>query len=217
MIDSLDAVIDESPKSMQYDIITIDQIENNMSKILMYDHVDESLNDKRSILELESEINTIKKYRTLDFLQLDYRGPHDNLINERISFGLGFELPFSNDRDMSSQKNRIEMNLLTEEQIFKSQLYKNKMASAVNELKGLIKKYQSMSDIIEKQKTKIDKFYSQSQGTSDKPLHKIDSEIRLLKHRVQNLNIYRDILLKYSEIIDNLDINEDELYLSFWD
>ena len=48
------------------------------------------------VLRNEMELEKAENNRVLDFVSLEYRGPHDNYLEERVSLGMSFNLPFFN-------------------------------------------------------------------------------------------------------------------------
>lgn len=80
------------------------------------------------MLEKEEELEQAERKKILDFVQVEYRGPHEDLLNERVSLTAAFSLPFSASRKLKMEELVIEKEMLQQEIVVEKQLnqYKEK-------------------------------------------------------------------------------------------
>jgi len=74
------------------------------------------------IVEREEELEKAEQKKLLDFLQVEYRGPHEDLLKERVSLTAAFRLPFSSGRKLKMEEIAIEKEMLQRERLAEKQL-----------------------------------------------------------------------------------------------
>ncbi len=71
---------------------------------------------RQQLTEAEIDLEKAEQKRYLDFLQLQYRGPHTDVWEEKLSVSLAFVLPFSPSRKLKIQELEIEQDLQKQEE-----------------------------------------------------------------------------------------------------
>ena len=156
---------------------------------------------KQQLLTKEIELESAEKQRILDFAQLKYNGPHSDLVRERISMGLGFQLSTSGNTKLKIQELKIEQEELNRESIRNIQENKENINTIANKLQSDIQIYYHFQKTIEDERIQLQKLSSkiaQKEGLS--PLFLLDIEERYLSMQIKSLNIKEDLLnefLKY--------------------
>ncbi len=67
--------------------------------------------NRKGILEAEIALEEAERQRIFDFLQVQYNGPHTDVLSERISIGAGVKIPFSSGRAIKLEELKIEQAL----------------------------------------------------------------------------------------------------------
>ena len=86
------------------------------------------------VLRNEMELEKAENNRVLDFVSLEYRGPHDNYLEERVSLGMSFNLPFFNGNQLSIAKIKVEQ----EQEQYKIEKVKQESLAKLTEIKESI-------------------------------------------------------------------------------
>ena len=138
------------------DIISIETIGANLlfsSKNVASSLVNtQQKNLKEAALQTEIDLELAEQKRFFDFFQIEYRGPHDDLLRERFSIGAGLKIPFTGAKQLKLQELKIEQTLMEEEYkidlaIFEAEVTKKKQA-----LRIVIAEHQISKHLMQKQK-----------------------------------------------------------------
>ena len=164
---------------------------------------------KQQLVESEIELEEATRKRTVDFLQFEYSGPHNQLLRERWSIGLALIFPIANNTWQKIRELRIEKQEVAEEAYtdFEDDVAKTKQ-----------KKQQLLKDIAIYNQNKV--FVKKiaktlDQGTSESILEAIQLSI-LLKE--QTIGIQQKELQIYTDYLDLLEdhpaIDSPDTFLS---
>ena len=138
------------------DLISIEAIGANL--LLSSNNIASSLvntqqkNLKEAAIQTEIELELAEQKRFFDFFQIEYRGPHDDLLRERFSIGAGLKIPFTGAKQLKVQELKMEQALIEEEYkmdlaIFEAEVTKKKQA-----LRIVIAEHQISKHLMQKQK-----------------------------------------------------------------
>jgi hypothetical protein len=158
--------------------------------------------DKQMLIK-EYALEEAEKKQLIDFAQLRYVGPHSDLFKERLSLGLGFQIPNSGNRKLKMQELQIRQDELDREA--KREL--NEQHGSINELKRELRRdmlafthFQKTMNEERDQLTTLAKQVIQKEGTS--PLFLIDIEERYLSTQIKSLKKKEDLFSNYLELLD---------------
>lgn len=150
------------------------------------------------ILSNEIELEKAENNRVLDFVALEYRGPHDDALSERVSLGMSFNLPFFNKSKLSIAKLKVEQE---KEQLKIEETKEESLAEIVDIKKTLfsdISEYDSykqlFADIKNDNLLLISKM---EQQTIINPNIILNHRIDVLENDLYILNLQRDIVKNY--------------------
>ena len=92
-------------------MIKIEEIAKSVT--LLIDQKSSYIQDEQSrldqeILDTEIRLEKAEKNRIIDFLQVRYQGPREDLLQERLSVSLGIEIPSSGSRKTKIRELNIE-------------------------------------------------------------------------------------------------------------
>lgn len=101
--------LDISDVNVSSDLISIDKIKSIIAKSkteLVVNRFEENLLAiEQSIIEKEIALENAESQNILDFVQLQYRGPHDDFFKEKVSVSVGINLP-------TKSSNKLKINEL---------------------------------------------------------------------------------------------------------
>lgn len=156
---------------------------------------------ERELIERETALEKAEKRQILDFVQVRYNGPHDEVLRERVQLRLGFVLPTSGNRNLKLEELRLEQEELAREQQVKSQKQGQKLTEQRQLLRDRIRVYRRFAQVKEEELRELRalaKAVAQRQGSDPDLLLKINEnaeDIRLEKLERQE-KIY-DAYLEY--------------------
>ncbi len=189
-------------------LLPIDSILNRLDKpsINQFQFQAREYDVDNLIIEREEDIEQAEQKKLLDFVQIEYNGPHTEALQEKISLTAGFQLPFSSGRKLKMEEIAIEKEVLQQERLVEKQLSKYKEKERKSELRLLIAEWAYAKD----------KFAQQGQKMIDFAQQLDNSPLLLLLQKETNAERALDILKLeiaiYEAYIDYLTFTE-QLYL----
>jgi len=183
--------------------ISVETISNNIQNMELtsqnkFDDVDLETAYKKQMLLKEIELESSEKKQLVDFVQVKYNGPHDDILNERISLGLGFQFNNSGNKKLKIQELKIEMDELNQ----KSQrLLKEKQDNLdllKTELKNNIQSYYHFQKVMKEERESLQEIsqkMAQKEGIS--PLFLLEIEERHLSMQIKSLDKKEDLIKDY--------------------
>ncbi len=190
-------------KEDKYDFSNFINIENILQHIAtdkLFADVGDQIEDayKLDMINAEIDLEIAERNQLLDFVQLRYRGPHDDLIKERISLGLGIRLPNSGNRKLKLKELELEQTEVLQEQA----LDKSEMAFEVEELKqklkNSIKVYRFYEQkIVEERRTlkHLSEKITAQEGYN--PISLLNIEEREISNQIERIELLEDIFFDY--------------------
>ncbi len=148
------------------------------------------------IKEIELEKSENKKF--LDFVQVKYRGPHDDLFRERVSVGIGLAISNSGNTKLKIQELQIKQDELTQKSIRDVQERQETIKVLKNRLESDIKVFLHFQKTMKDERIHLKKLsnkISQKEGTS--PLFLLDMEERHLSMKIKSLDKKEDLINDY--------------------
>ncbi len=161
------------------------------------------------IIEREEELEQAEQKKLLDFVQIEYNGPHSDEFEERISLTAGFRLPFSSGRKLKMEEIAIEKEVLQQERLAEKKLSQYKEKNRKQELQLLIDEWNYAKDKYAQQAQKMLDFAQQAQTLSD------NSPLLILAQKETNveraLDLFKLEMAIYQAYVDYLAFTE-QLY-----
>lgn len=98
--------------------IAIEEIVHQLAIDMLYVDQEDQIEDayKLDMIQAELDLEDAEKKQILDFVQLRYRGPHDDVFKERLSVGMGISLPNNGNRKLKIKELQIEQDRILEDQ-----------------------------------------------------------------------------------------------------
>lgn len=185
------------------DFISINKLIERVESIQFQNVENPKDNYEYELLQKELELELAEGRQIFDFGQVRYSGPHSDLIEERLSFGIGLNIPNSGNRKVKIRELELEQN----EILFKNELASTRKSFSASiiktELIQLITAYLERQEIIDQELKKLDQIAALASGKEGfDPMILIDIELKKLtrteediKHKEKIYNTY----LKYLE------------------
>ena len=150
----------------------------------------------------ELAVERADRNRLFDFLQLRYRGPHDNFFNERFSVGVGLQMDKKNSSLLKLKELELDKQQLETQQVYEEKAYASERTSLLSEAQKIFEEYQFFLEQSKSEKEKLNqlsKSYTQMNGIHPQFLLCVrEREIRLdleaLSYEEQLYEIYLDFL-----------------------
>lgn len=139
------------------------------------------------IIEREEELEKAEQKKLLDFVQIEYNGPHTDDFQERISLTAGLRLPFSSGRKLKMEEIAIEKEILQQERLVEKQISQYKEKERKKQLQLLILEWTFTKNKFAQQSQKMLDF-AQSNASSD------GSPLLLLSQKETNAERALDLL-----------------------
>ena len=157
---------------------------------------------KKELLLKEIALEEAEGKQYLDFAQIRYRGPHDDLLRERVSIGLGFSFPNSGNRKMKiyeleKEYSEFERQIMLEElelnHVF--EIEKSKLNTLIRQYAFEKTEYSNLDLRLES----IQKLVSKTQGYN--PLVILESKEISIQTKIKLLELKEEILLRYLKLM----------------
>lgn len=186
------------------DLIKVADIEVFLANIELTPPTNSTLEtdyEKQELL-LELELEQAEKRKKFDFVQLKYRGPHEEQIEERVSFGLGVKLPNSAGRKLKIQRLALEMAELDAEEKENAFDFNARLNESVLELKYNLTLYQHYNSLVIEQATNlenIEKAVGLKAGYDPMVILEINEQTS--KSELKHLALLEDVYLSYIKCV----------------
>ena len=158
------------------------------------------------VLRNEMELEKAENNRVLDFVSLEYRGPHDNDLEERVSLGMSFNLPFFNGNQLSIAKIKVEQ----EQEQYKIEIVKKESLAKLADIKESIfsniyeyDSYNKLYSEIEAENLQL--ISNMERQAIINPSIKLNHRIQVIENNLSLLNIQESIVKNYLEYLKATD------------
>jgi len=157
---------------------------------------------EESIISNELKIEEAENSKILDFLQVSYRGPHDDPMNERLLMTLALRLPLAGRNKMDTELLKVESLEILNKKKAQEQEFLFEINEILTKLEVLFSEYDIMKNYSnELQEESI--FLEKSLGNlANSPLWLISNKKNILKTRLKLLEISEEIYSKYIDLLD---------------
>ena len=154
------------------------------------------------VLRNEMELEKAENNRVLDFVSLEYRGPHDKYLEERVSLGMSFNLPFFNGNQLSIAKIKVEQ----EQEQYKIEKVKQESLAKLTKIKESISSNVYEYDSYNKLYSEIEAENLQLISNMERqaiinPSIKLNHRIQVIENKLSLLKIQESIVKNYLEYL----------------
>jgi len=163
-----------------------------------------TLEQKQTKIEAATAAYNLEKAQSnqlLDFLQLRYAGRAKDPLDQELSIGVGFMLPFKGSSSVKMSELLIEKNNADQNaQIYQNELTRQ-MTLALQKIKSLATRYRLAKEHLEDSQARftldhVDLSYTEG------PLTLLSAKEMQIKRRLSLLDIQRDMIEQYLKILD---------------
>jgi hypothetical protein len=154
------------------------------------------------VLRNEMELEKAENNRVLDFLSLEYRGPHDNYLEERVSLGMSFNLPFFNGNQLSIAKIKVEQ----EQEQYKIEKVKQESLAKLTKIRESIfsnvfeyNSYNKLYSEIEAENLQL--ISNMERQAIINPSIKLNHRIQVIENKLSLLKIQESIVKNYLDYL----------------
>ena len=158
------------------------------------------------VLRNEMELEKAENNRVLDFVSLEYRGPHDNYLEERLSLGMSFNLPFFNGNQLSIAKIKVEQ----EQEQYKIEKVKQESLAKLTKIRESIfsnvfeyNSYNKLYSEIEAENLQL--ISNMERQAIINPSIKLNHRIQVIENKLSLLKIQESIVKNYLEYLKATD------------
>ena len=169
----------------------------------------------------EAELERAKQYRLIDFVQVRYNGPHNDLLPERLNLGLGFDLPTSSGSRLDLEELRVEQLLLEQEITQQRTLDSLQVAGRLTGLRTRLARYRRLSDDLARQSAQLDRLLATGADPAyDSPELYLFQQEAVLERELDVLEVEAEVYRAYLELLEEAGVLGGESglegVLSFW-
>ena len=157
-------------------------------------------------LDNEMELEKAEQNRVLDFVSLQYRGPHNNELEERVSLGMSFNLPFFTSQKLSIAKLQVErereqyrVEKRKEESLEKLVNVKTSILIQLNEYDSYAQLYRKIED------ENLQLINNMESLAIINPTVRLNHEIQVIDNELYLLNLKENIIKSYLEYLQATD------------
>ena len=154
------------------------------------------------VLRNEMELEKAENNRVLDFVSLEYRGPHDNYLEERVSLGMSFNLPFFNGNQLSIAKIKVEQ----EQEQYKIEKVKQESLAKLTKIRESIfsnvfeyNSYNKLYSEIEAENLQL--ISNMERQAIINPSIKLNHRIQVIENKLSLLKIQESIVKNYLDYL----------------
>ncbi len=193
------AVLDFSDLVRMKDIANLLEEKSLIPNIL----ADAQIVYEQELLARELTLEKAENKQLFDFMQVRYRGPHDDLLNEKLSIGLGFQFPNSGDKKLKIAELQLEQAELELEQKRKREEIETETTENQQFLSKLLQSYQFYEKTTTEERQELQNLSTQiakQQGFD--PLLLLDIEERHVETQLKLLRKREEVLFGYLQFLE---------------
>lgn len=165
--------------------------------------VDEETEFDKQLLLREIELEASENRQLIDFVQVKYTGPHTDLLRERISLGLGFQLSADGNQKLKMQELQIEQEELARKAEREIEEERRELTAIERQLQTDLQTffYVEQTMIAEREQLqRLSSSIAQKEGTS--PLFLLEIEERHLAMKLKSLENLEKLYLNYLSYLE---------------
>lgn len=153
---------------------------------------------KMDMIQAEIALEEAEDNQILDFVQLRYQGPHDNLFKERFSVGMGVRLPNNGNRILKMKELELEFNEILDERVLDQQESQLELQQIKEELRRDIAVLAYYDDQIKKERLKLQSLTEKITAEEGyNPISILNIEERAISNGIDRIQMLEEILFDY--------------------
>ncbi len=153
-----------------------------------------------ALIEKELALEKAENNQFFDFAQLRYQGPHSDIIQERLSIGVGVKLSTSGSSKLKMEELKLDKLRLEAKVINEGAALEKKLSDLNLELKKELSYYNFYSQLIDEEAAYQDILSENLLLHSDfNPLDILKIKERKIKNQIEKIQLARDIYELYLE------------------
>lgn len=201
------------------ELILIKEIGKSVS--LLIDQKSSYLKDEQSqleqeIIDAEIQLEKAEKNRIIDFLQVRYQGPREDLLEERLSVGLGIEIPSSGSRKTKIRELNIEKWKSEQEAKSKHQLLVLEIEKNAAELLEKISTWEFSNQLLEENVANFQKLEENSPEPEWKnPELLLFRKAQLVDRKLDMLEMEESIYEAYIDLLQKIGLTRTDAYMDY--
>lgn len=156
---------------------------------------------RQNSIELEIAAEKVRKNNPLDFIQMQYQGPSQNLWEEKISLGLGLNLPLWGNNKIDYHELKLKQHELQRAQLYEL----NEVSLEVNRIKSKINAAINTHEVITLQKEEMLQLTYQLRNQPSgelSPLLVLSQNHEMHKFTIRQYDIIREIYADYLDLLE---------------
>lgn len=180
--------------------ISIQQILDQISTQELIADKNDELEDayELDLINAEIDLELAEREQFLDFVQLRYQGPHDDLIEERLSFGMGIRLPHSGNRKIKLKELQLEADEIYNDQEFDQSEATLDLRKLKTELEKSIRVYHFYNKKISEERKVLKNLASKIAAQEGyNPISLLNVEERAISNQIDSVQLLEDIIFDY--------------------
>jgi hypothetical protein len=165
--------------------------------------------DQLNIAQVEAEValEQAEQYRFIDFLQFRYNGPHDDLLRERVSVSLGFELPTSASRKLKLEELSVEKLILEQKIAHRRTLDSLQVENSLKMLQKQIGNWRLLTQDIDRQAARLDRLRATGVDAAyQSPDLLLFLQETILKEQLDRLDKAAAVYRSYLELLGDTEV-----------
>lgn len=167
-------------------------------------------------VEAELKLEKIEDGRIFDFIQLRYKGPHNDLFRERVSLGINLQLPNNARQKLRTEELKVEKLIRKQEYDLHQKLDSIRLSRELDEFTLLIRKWDYNNNIINQQDSELNNLVNKGISIEyDNPDIILYQKEQLLRLRQDQLDLERDIYQLYLDLLERTTILGENRFFSF--
>ena len=201
------------------ELINIEEIAKSVA--LLIDQKSSYLEDEQSrldqeILEAEIRLEKAEKNRIIDFLQVRYQGPREDLLQERLSVSLGIEIPSSGSRKTKIRELNIEKWKSEQESQSKRQLLLMEIEKMAAELLEKVSTWEFSNQLLQENLANFQKLEANSpQAEWKNPELLLFRKAQLVDRRLDMLELEEGIYESYVDLLQKIGLTRSGTYRDY--
>lgn len=201
------------------ELIRIEEIGKSVSLLLDQKSsylVDEESQLNQEIIDAEIRLEKAEKNRIIDFLQVRYQGPREDLLQERLSVGLGIEIPSSGSRKTKIRELNIEKWKSEQEAKSKRQLLLIEIEKQAAELLEKINTWEFSQQLLQENILNFQQLEGNSpQAEWKNPELLLFRKAQLVDHKLDMLDLEEGIYESYVELLQKIGLTRSGTYRDY--
>jgi hypothetical protein len=188
-------------------LIDIQQIKNfifSLKDDLLFEKTADykALEIKNSIINNKRKVEEAENNQIFDFLQFNYRGPHDDLMNEKFSLRFAFRLPIAGDNKLKMEMLTVDKKELENTSFLKKDNFYKKLNREISNFEVLISEYEVLQQHNKDMEMESANLSANLATLANSPLWLISNKKNIIRNKIELLEITKDIYLKYIDLLD---------------